>query len=561
MKFNKLIIGLGVLGLMSTSCDKAEKQDYTAAPGVATPPAYFAIDRDDEIVLEEEQNEFTIPVYRATTEGEATVALKCTISDNANGHFTIPESVNFPAGEGEADIVIKYDWDWMKTQGGVPFEFSFALAGESSPYFDVDCDYVVTYVPWTNVVGPEGGTQSYFVDEYFWAGWGVDTPIDYPVEVQWVEGVASMKGMYRVLTPYASCPHIGGEGQGIYTGGDKVNIMYINAKDPANVYLCDKTGKPSPNYDTYYTMSEEYGNVSYWDRVSGYLKDEVFEYGGKKYRNSEGESKYNGTFDEENNYILFPEGHFFCYFGLEKGQPIVLSGTDQHNQLRILLPDGKLPAEWEELGEGTYTDNFISLLNKDLLDNPITIGVTVEQSLKDANVIRMVNPYIEDPIWENTQEGDYNIAIDLTNPDVVKLDLQETGYTSWYKKHDRPTNIINQGAYITLYAAEGEDPLTDDEVVKQGVNDLYKDGVIDIKHPIYYLPADESQDVKEAMFTIKDAYVKLVMPTEETGQTSYATKAAKNNGKYIDGTRSARLSRTIKPTMLHTFAIDRFRCK
>ena len=32
MKFNKLIIGLGVLGLMSTSCDKAEKQDYTAAP-------------------------------------------------------------------------------------------------------------------------------------------------------------------------------------------------------------------------------------------------------------------------------------------------------------------------------------------------------------------------------------------------------------------------------------------------------------------------------------------------------------------------------------------------
>ena len=54
MKFNKLIIGLGVLGLMSTSCDKAEKQDYTAAPGVATPPAYFAIDRDDEIVLEED---------------------------------------------------------------------------------------------------------------------------------------------------------------------------------------------------------------------------------------------------------------------------------------------------------------------------------------------------------------------------------------------------------------------------------------------------------------------------------------------------------------------------
>ena len=123
----------------------------------------------------------------------------------------------------------------------------------------------------------------------------------------------------------------------------------------------------------------------------------------------------------------------------------------------------------------------------------------------------------------------YRYSEDLTNPDVVKLDLQETGYTSYYKNHDRPTNIINQGAYLTLYAAEGEDPLTDDEVVKQGVNDLYKDGVIDIKHPIYYLPADESQNVKEAMFTIKDAYVKLVMPTEETGQTSYATNGF-NNG-------------------------------
>lgn len=83
MKFNKLTVGLGLLAMMFTACDKAAEQDYTPAAPVANPPAYFSLDYDGSVIIDENQTSFDVPVYRANTSGSQTVDVNCTV----NGDF------------------------------------------------------------------------------------------------------------------------------------------------------------------------------------------------------------------------------------------------------------------------------------------------------------------------------------------------------------------------------------------------------------------------------------------------------------------------------------------
>ena len=50
MKFNKLYMALGVAALALASC--SDEEDYTPAPAVVTPAAYFNISDKADVVLE-----------------------------------------------------------------------------------------------------------------------------------------------------------------------------------------------------------------------------------------------------------------------------------------------------------------------------------------------------------------------------------------------------------------------------------------------------------------------------------------------------------------------------
>lgn len=527
MKLNKIILGLGALGLMLTGCDSAADQTYTPAPGVAAPPAYFAMgEKETTIVLEENQTSFSVPIYRATTDGAQTVQISCDASANVAGNLNVPSSVTFADGQDVGEILVTYDWEYMKNHGGEEYTMTFKVAGEDTPYFITSINVVASYVPWVPVVGPNGGTQSYFVDALFYSGWGVDASIEYPVEIQYIEGIKKYEGIYRILTPYANCPHIGGENQGIYTGGDMVNIMYINASDPNNVYLCDKDGAPQLSYDTYYTMDTEYGNVSYWDRVSGDLLGTDFEYNAKTYPNSRGNEALCGTYDAVNNCIVFPEEHFYAYFS-----GIATDG----NELIILLPDGKKPADFAELGVGTIEDFFISWF--DGLDEPTTYDVTIEQSLKDPNIIRLVNPYTNSWPDGNDQDDDYPIDIDLTDANFVTIAYQSTGYTVEYQRNDFLADLLNAGYFNTNQLLKDQVVMSKDEVIEAGLNDTFEDNVINIAHPMAFLWEDESNLYVVPAYE-DGAYLKVTLPQEATGMPSYATKAVKNKThKRVDATR------------------------
>lgn len=549
MKFNKIIMGMGVASVLLTSCDKAAEQNYTAAPPVATPPAYFSIDYDSEVILEEGQEKFEITVYRANGGAEQTTPVDIVMTTNApgaDGLFMLPGNtplnvnqktsvnVTFPEGADVTTLTVTYPWEKMEQLPGIEFNFDLALAGEDTEYFLTKTDYNVMYVPWLGVQDDEGNTVCYFLDDLVYSGWrltGFPTPFKYEVEIQY-NPIALEKGEYilRVNTPYANLGHFGSSDGFRFDGYDEEgeiipNVMYINATDAHNIYLCDKSGKPfSGIYNTYYVISDEYGNVGYVDRCSAYMNDELIEWGGSLYRNSEGNAALNGHFDETGKKIIFPDSHFFVLMlgegsALTTGQP-----------LEIWLPGAKEVAEWEELGMANYTDGVGAFL-EGIDDGTITYEVPILQNIKNPNLYRLVNPYTT--YWPdgNDVEGDYNIDIDVTNPNLVEVDRQESGLLLPYGRNYYDNFLVNAGVLYQYYMQEGSE-MTANQIIAEGLNDTFADNVINIQHMAVWFYEDDT--TVEVVFPWEDGSegCKVVLPTA-AGAPSYASAAVRNKGKYV----------------------------
>ena len=549
MKFNKIIMGMGVASVLLTSCDKAAEQNYTAAPPVATPPAYFSIDYDSEVILEEGQEKFEITVYRANGGAEQTTPVDIVMTTNApgaDGLFMLPGNtplnvnqktsvnVTFPEGADVTTLTVTYPWEKMEQLPGIEFNFDLALAGEDTEYFLTKTDYNVMYVPWLGVQDDEGNTVCYFLDDLVYSGWrltGYPTPFKYEVEIQY-NPIALEKGEYilRVNTPYANLGHFGSSDGFRFDGYDEEgeiipNVMYINATDAHNIYLCDKSGKPfSGIYNTYYVISDEYGNVGYVDRCSAYMNDELIEWGGSRYRNSEGNATLNGHFDETGKKIIFPDSHFFVLM-LGEGSAIT---TGQ--PLEIWLPGAKEVAEWEELGMANYTDGVGAFL-EGIDDGTITYEVPILQNIKNPNLYRLVNPYTT--YWPdgNDVEGDYNIDIDVTNPNLVEVDRQESGLLLPYGRNYYDNFLVNAGVLYQYYMQEGSE-MTANQIIAEGLNDTFADNVINIQHMAVWFYEDDT--TVEVVFPWEDGSegCKVVLPTA-AGAPSYASAAVRNKGKYV----------------------------
>ena len=550
MKSNKVILGLGAVALMLTSCDKAAEQNYTAAPPVATPPVYFSLDYDPEVVLEENQEEFTIPVYRADGAGEKTYPVEVTMSTNApnaDGLFMLPGNVPLPVnktttanvtfaeGKTEGQLKVTYPWSEMEQLPGIEFDFSLNVTGEDTEYFLTKTDYNVMYVPWLGVQDDEGNTICYFIDDLVYSGWkltGYPTPFKYEVEIQY-NPVALEKGQYilRVNTPYANLGHFGSSDgfrfDGYDENGDVIkNVMYINATDAHDIYLCDKAGNPfSGIYNTYYVISDEYGNVGYVDRCSAYKKNELVEFGGTKYKNSEGNAALNGHFDETGKKIIFPDSHFFVLMlgegsALTTGQP-----------LEIWLPGAKEVAEWEEIGMANYTDGVVSFL-EDINDGTWTYEVPILQNIKNPSLYRLINPYTN--YWPdgNPRDEDYNLDINVSDPNMVELELQPIGYEIPLGRNYYEGYICNAACMYLYHMNEGYE-WTPQEVVAQGVNDTFEDNVINLKHiAAWYIGEDDKIVDVTNLWEKGSEGCKVVLPGP-SGAPSYATSAARNSGKFV----------------------------
>lgn len=502
-------MGLGMASLLLTSCDKAAEQTYTPASPVATPPAYFSINYDSDIILEENQESFSIPVYRAEAGAAASVTgkLVMTTSANVNGMFKLPDgsgidankeynaTFTFPEGSSAGALVVTYPWSEMETLPGIDFNFDIKLDGEDTEYFLTHTNYTAMYVPWQNPTDDAGNTTCFFLDKAIYSGFKLSGSWDcawkYEVEIQY-NPVALANGqlIYRCITPYANTGHWGPDGYAFFDGYDDdgniiPNNMFINATDPNNVYLCDKKGNPlTEGYHTMYVFTPEYGPVTYYDTAAYYAAGQpLYVLGGNKDLADNSPATL-GYINDEGNKIIFPDKHFI----------VVCEESDDFatysNTLEIWLPGAKEEAEWEELGFCEFTDDVASFLE---LGETQTYEVPVWQNIKDPNRIKVMNPYTTHWPDGNDVDDEYSLIFDVTNPDCIILELSETGLPLPLGRNYYENILLNAANFFINYS---EDALTASQVISQGLNDTYNasTGLIDCKHVIIdYIISDKDE--------------------------------------------------------------------
>lgn len=535
MKFNKLTVGLGVLAVMFTACDKAAEQVYTPAVPVVTPPVYFPLDYEGEVILDEGQTSFTVPVYRGSTATAETVYVNCSVNGDffhfqkvvGEGETPAPEvtltpvtgggeveiPVPFNAGEDVAEIEISYDWATMEANKGKEFVFNFSTDGESTEYFAATAECTAIYVPWETVVGPAGQTTATWKDDALYSGFNV-TGTDPVWEVE-IEYNPITPGLYRILNPYEGAPQNSSGDDFRYHGQGMTNYMYINATDPDNAYLCDKVGRPLTTYHTYYTLSSAYSDISYFDCVSASLLGETFE-GSAVSGSALGKREDftdNGVTYVDN--ITFSPGHFIIFTdGYD---------TDSDGDLQIVFPGGQGKREWNDLGMADFTDGVMSFYD---FGEAQTWSVPVQQNIDNPGVYRLLNPYTT--YWPDgyPQDEDFNITIDCSNPQVVYLSLQASGY--WIGNYDG--YVGNAAAYFCQLLPQNS-RWTEDQLIAQGMNDTYASGVISMPNAIgFAFDEDGLIDVDKSFFCSEVGSPGIIVKLPSgAGAPSYASAAAHNS--------------------------------
>ncbi|MDE5633302.1 MAG: hypothetical protein K2I51_01370, partial [Muribaculaceae bacterium] len=464
-----------------TSCH--DDPEYTPAAAVVTPPAYFNLSDESVIDLEDTSSDFVVHLYRANADGALTVPVTTTVTapQGVNTQiFTIPTEVTFADGVTMADYTVTFDIADITPL--TSYMFDLKVDGESTPYFSTDVTYDVSYVPWETVTSKTGSTES----ELSMVGL-LTRPWSLKCVVQ---RHPAQDGFYRVLHPYYTAPDLyASDGETIeseqrYPESDP-NYLYINANNARSVYFSNSKGKAQVFYYTGYVLDKNVPNygeeLMLFCEFSAYLA-KTFTFPG-----------LDGTFAAQDEYntkagsmedgiINFGDKMSWTYpdaADAAKGS----FGYGGFDSWQLILADAEKPVEWETLGACDYVDGFIANVFES--DDPISYKVTVERNIATPTRYRIVQPYLPgnypvpgDPI--TATEDQYNIEINVKDPEMVLIDVQSTGYV--YNRINY--QICNAGAWYYYGYAEGSTPMSAAEIKKQGLNDTFENGVITIAHPI-----------------------------------------------------------------------------
>lgn len=181
------------LGALSSCSDKT---DYEPAAPENGAGAYFAQNVKTQYDLNEDENTFSIPMFRSSDSGSITVPITVTplegnTDDNA---FKFPSSVTFEDGSKTADIVVTYDMTGFDYNDGGSFIITIDEAS-ATQYGVTSITITATYPePW-NKVG-EGD----FYDSYWYLG--TDGQYYYYGATVEIEQNALNPTLYRLTNPY-----------------------------------------------------------------------------------------------------------------------------------------------------------------------------------------------------------------------------------------------------------------------------------------------------------------------------------------------------------------------
>lgn len=501
MKLKSLLYSaLCSVAFIGTGCTE-NQPEYTPAEPSETPEIYFSAAAATSFNVGETDTEFTVTVYRSDDATAATYPLQCVDMTDAS-KFNVPASVSFAAGEKTSEFTVTYDATQL--EGLVPYKMTFVVGdGINTPYALQRVTYTINYFPWVDVVGPNGEEFATWTDDFLTTLYNMpDEYLTFEVKLQ---KSPAIEGLYRVVNPYANCPLFGGNPY------DENNYFYLNASNPNEVFLCDSEGKAISGSSPVYYNTDIYFNASYGTvSITGQYNYQAAR------GNMDAAAQFAGTLS--NGVLKFATPKSF----LLTGTGSVLSGSlyycDSNGTFKIVWPGVVEEADpddvWESIGNAEFTDPWITPLYSEE-GTPETWTVEVEQYKKDPNLYRLVNPYKDGVLTDGwVYEGDKYIVIDATNPQCLKIEPQ----VAWYDE-EAPINgnieVFNAGYAYQHYV---QTPLTDAQIISQGLNDTFANQVFTIGagHAMITLPDTQDEDYEGAILTTTQQDGKIVLSAEAT---------------------------------------------
>lgn len=459
MKNITKLFAIAALAFTLGACSDDEPK-FNPAPAVPELPVFFSLENETNLEIYENTTSLEVPVYRKSAEGTLTVPVTVTVTPDADG-FSIPASVEFADGETEAIFDIALDMSKIKARTDYNVTLSIA-DGVETPYYADKVTYKLNYSPWELVTGTDKNgnvvTKALFRDDIIAPLYGLD-PVEYEVEMQ---ANPVNTNIIRIVDPYGEAwPYLPA---GAYDDSEH-HYMYFNISNPNAVFLCDKEGVALGTdgsdfeFHTGLTLNAD-GEIlitSYYNYYVANGRKPTAEMGGKLQQG-------NLTYGKDQLLVAFasdPEG---LYYG------------NRNEMFRIIWPGAEEYVDpstiWNPIGTGQFTDGILFPLAvmEDENEELPTYGVEVRQYAGDPNMFRIMNPWKAGVCpYGIDYTGDLYIELDTTNPDCVVMPRQSTGLTFG---SNGTLYIMNYAAYLLNQGGTAND------VISQGVNDTYKDGVI-----------------------------------------------------------------------------------
>lgn len=443
-----------VLGL--SACTDSEPK-FEPAPA-NLPEILISEQRVKEIEVGKTDTEITVDFYRQNTAEEVTVPVE--FVNPAPAIFEAPSTITFAKGQELTQLVVAVKPLDMTPNS--PYGLKFMIGdGQNSSTGLQSVEYEVTYLPWENIVGPNGEIYGTYTDDLLTGLFNLDqTYLTWDVILQQCEFVP---GVVRMVNPYEPLPYNGNR-----YDYSKDHRMYFNISDPANVFLCDNNGSAvdadgKPVYfqsgaclNSAYGYCAFMGEYNYVLGNGGTLAD-AKEYAGKL----------------ENGAITFPKESWRVAM-TNYNNLYWFDGCNGSGKYRIAWPGaGADPDDvWLSVGQAQYTDVLICPMYG---GDPETWTVEVEQYKKEPTLYRMVNPY-KDGIMPDgiPYDGDLYVEIDASNPNCLVVNPQ----TIWEENDEIDLDgeaeipgLINIANAAWYYISQQS--VTQNQIIAAGLNDTF----------------------------------------------------------------------------------------
>lgn len=227
LRYSTMLL-VSVLALALGSC--TDEYEYSGAKAEGE-QVYFSNSLSPTVELALEQSSFQIPVNRIEKNGELTLPITVTKSDNSM--LTIPTSVTFADGETVAYLTIGYDNSLIEYGKYEEVTLTVADAEYTTPYGASSYTFNAGMSEWKTMSG-----KAWYREGLVSSLYGSD-PLLYQVDIQ--ENVVT-PGIYRLVEPYG--PETNFYKSYVTTGdfdyeNEHNTYIVIDATDPDYVYVSE----------------------------------------------------------------------------------------------------------------------------------------------------------------------------------------------------------------------------------------------------------------------------------------------------------------------------------